>query len=259
MALPVSTDADSDEDLIRGSADAGYFQLPADHLSDSSESSEGPLDGLYTFNAPDAVTASQTLATGTTLNSGSFCAHNGGSPFVQNGGSVAHSYGTGSNGGGLDNGSHNHDSRIIAGQEEMQNGGVLHRNLRHDLHNNPMQNHLANPNNGGRHVVHFDGTEIHVYGQLAGLQLFANTHHTNPSYEEEDDVDDIVETERQHEEDIAVLRAKEEELACRSAPLPLERCEAIRIAMQSISLGGYRPEWADKIPEERWLHRLRER
>ncbi|KAI5075750.1 hypothetical protein GOP47_0009826 [Adiantum capillus-veneris] len=47
-----------------------YSQLPAYHLSDSSESNEDPAHGLYTLNAPDVVTASQTVAMGTTLISG---------------------------------------------------------------------------------------------------------------------------------------------------------------------------------------------
>ncbi|KAI5055954.1 hypothetical protein GOP47_0029475 [Adiantum capillus-veneris] len=112
MALPVSTDA-------------GYSQLLADYLSDSSKRNEGFSYGLYTFNALDAITASQRVATGMTLNSGSFLSHNGESPFLQDSGYVAYNHGAsngdGNNGKNLDNrvDSHNHDSCINAGQEQM--------------------------------------------------------------------------------------------------------------------------------------------
>ncbi|MCO5552417.1 hypothetical protein L7F22_005928 [Adiantum nelumboides] len=253
MALPVTTGAANDEeDLIYGSEAAGYSQIPVDHLSDSSESSDSLSDDLAFYTI-----SSQNLDAGMDHSSG-------GSPFSYNGESVAHGRSTGNgafrNGGGsistkYSAASH-HNGPHSNVQEQMPNSSVLHniRNGGRDLRVDHMQNHATD---NGEHVVHFEGMEIHVYGQLAGLQLSAPPHHAHNSYGAEDNVDDIDETERQHEEDTAMRRVKEEEHAHRSAPLPPERCEAIKTAMESISLGGYRPEWADSIPEEQWLNRLR--
>ncbi|MCO5557091.1 hypothetical protein L7F22_010647 [Adiantum nelumboides] len=247
MALPVTTGAaNGEDDLIYGSEAAGYSQIPADHLSDTSESSDGLSDDL-TFH----TISSQNLDAGMDHSSG-------GSPCSYNGDSVGHGHST-ENGASISTkysaASHNNGSHSNV-PEQVPIGSVLHNisNGGRDLHVDHMQNHATD---NGEHVVHFEGMEIHVYGQLAGLQLSASPHFANNSYEEEDNVDDIDETDRQHEEDSAMHRAKEEEHAHRSAPLPPERCEAIRNAMQSISLGGYRPEWADTISEEQWLNRLK--
>jgi hypothetical protein len=44
-----------------------------------------------------------------------------------------------------------------------------------------------------------------------------------------------------------------------AAPLPAARCEIIKNAMQHISLGGFRPDWANHIPEDQWVSCLKNR
>lgn len=181
MAVPLSSAADREEELVEEFVPAGYTQLPADHLSDSPDSSVND-DGRstdITYSTPE--TSQQT------------------------------------------------DSPTATG-------------------------------NGG-HVVHINGLEIHVYGQVAGMQLSETAAHGQHNLNlmgihDDGNVDDD-ERQRQHEEDTALVRAIEAEDARRSAPLPPDRCQAIKNAMQSISLGGFRPEWADRVPEEQWVNRLK--
>ncbi|KAJ7544342.1 hypothetical protein O6H91_09G074300 [Diphasiastrum complanatum] len=103
--------------------------------------------------------------------------------------------------------------------------------------------------NQGR-VVALNGMEFHVYGNVQGLELLQSQ---NMHVEEEIsfiDSEEEEEEERQRAEaEVAMRQANQADAARRSAPLPPERCQAILDAMRGISLGGFRPEWADAIPE----------
>lgn len=213
---------DEEVELVYGFDTIGYAQLPGDHLSDSFESSHNSTTPhLYGGMEIQAATHNQDIS-------------------GQNGGHVTHFDGL---------------------QNEAAAGSVVngssYQNGPHGAHSEGMENEgSASISN----VVHIDGMEIHVYGPLAGLHLSSHSDNNLDTGDDEEIIDveaDVDEIERQRTEDAAFHRAKEADDARRLAPLPPDRCQAIKKAMQSISLGGFQPEWADKVPEEQWINRIR--
>eukprot|EP00250_Pteridium_aquilinum_P034918 c8319_g1_i1 orf=164-859(-) len=220
MALPVSSAADREDEPIHGFDTTGYVQLPVEHLSDLSESSvssNGFSDDLIYDTHEVFTTSQQAENLGATHNGSAIASINSGGP--------------------------SQNERHVAQIDGMENQATAH-----------ISDALSS--NGG-HVIQIDGMEIHVYGQLAGLQVSSHSHHSHDDEENVDEKDDVDEIERQCQEDAASRRAKEADEARRLAPLPPDRCQAIKNAMQSISLSGFRPEWADRVPEEQWVSRLR--
>lgn len=238
MALPLSNAAENEDELAHEFDTAGYAQLPADHLSDSSESNGAAVDPSHDTFAMSVTSRAEQSAT----------THN------------AHIH---------DSTPHGNGSRVHSGLEAhaAYHGEDVAAHISHVAYATGLENEGASIHsdelcgNDG-HVVYFDGMEIHVYGQLAGLQLssYSNSNVGNNDDDEGLGVEDIVdESERQLAEDAAFQRAKEADDARRSAPLPPDRCQTIKTAMQSISLGGFRPKWADRVPEDQWINRLRKK
>ncbi|PRQ34662.1 hypothetical protein RchiOBHm_Chr5g0071561 [Rosa chinensis] len=57
--------------------------------------------------------------------------------------------------------------------------------------------------------------------------------------------------------DSAITRAIREDESRRHAPLTPETATRVMEAMRGISFAGVAPDWADRIPEENWIDRLR--
>ncbi|KAM5583086.1 hypothetical protein ABKV19_003147 [Rosa sericea] len=57
--------------------------------------------------------------------------------------------------------------------------------------------------------------------------------------------------------DSAITRAIREDESRRHAPLTPENATRVMEAMRGISFVGVAPDWADRIPEENWIDRLR--
>lgn len=110
-------------------------------------------------------------------------------------------------------------------------------------------------------VVNVNGIEITVFGNVAGLELLSlgsmanggpEIHETDPhaldSEEEEEEERQRIAAEN------AIRQANEADLARRRAPLAPEQCRTIRNAMRGITLAGFRPDWADVVPEQAWIN-----
>lgn len=108
--------------------------------------------------------------------------------------------------------------------------------------------------NGGN-FVSINGIEVHVYGDFCGSQMCGTNaeNNLNKLDSDEEEADD----EQRVQAETAIRKAKEADEARRSAPLPPERCRAIRDAMQRISIGGFRPDWADRVSEDDWVGALK--
>ena len=153
------------------------------------------------------------------------------------------------------------------------------------------------PSENGAHVIHINGMEIHVYGHLEGMEetlKYYNDQQTRDHNHGQHTLDhNNLQTLNQRFEQTLNLNngdvaggygdGEEEEEGQRgrgrervsdgrhaieeevhhsllwTAPLPAARCETIKNAMQHISLGGFRPDWADHIPEDQWISSLRSR
>ncbi|XP_004294767.1 PREDICTED: uncharacterized protein LOC101307766 [Fragaria vesca subsp. vesca] len=57
--------------------------------------------------------------------------------------------------------------------------------------------------------------------------------------------------------DSAIRSAIREDESRRNAPLTPENATRVMEAMRGISFAGVAPDWADRIPEENWMDRLR--
>ncbi|KAL4296468.1 hypothetical protein GQ457_12G030220 [Hibiscus cannabinus] len=69
-----------------------------------------------------------------------------------------------------------------------------------------------------------------------------------------------VATEQEEEEEErreAIRRAFREEESRRNAPLTPENAMRVREAMRGVSFAGLTPDWANQIPEDRWIDQLR--
>ncbi|KAH7279369.1 hypothetical protein KP509_37G016600 [Ceratopteris richardii] len=246
MALPLSTltDGEEEEDAIHRYDAAGYAQLPVDHLSDSSsESNYVPADDLIQ-DTPAFRTVSSSLQ------------ENSESDANLNQDGIHECYANGIRNQEVYSTVTFHDDddlqtsrQTVARDRRLhnENGG----NNEHVDYKNESTSYTS-------HTVQIDGMEVHIYGELVGLQTL-DLSKDNRDFDTVDDMEDVDEYERQCEEDAAMLEAKQAEEARRAAPLSPNRCEAIKNAMQRISLGGYRPDWADKVPEKQWLDMLRKK
>jgi hypothetical protein len=74
-----------------------------------------------------------------------------------------------------------------------------------------------------------------------------------------DDADGAGDRENQEDEGGRAGEEAANETLRWAAPLPAARCEIIKNAMQNISLGGFRPDWANHIPEDQWVSCLKNR
>ncbi|CAN6467339.1 unnamed protein product [Victoria cruziana] len=77
------------------------------------------------------------------------------------------------------------------------------------------------------------------------------------------DVDDQDDREEEEERsraasEAAMLTAFREDESRRNAPLSPERSSAVVNAMRNISFDGSQPSWANQIPEDQWIDRLRQ-
>ncbi|XP_057723947.1 uncharacterized protein LOC130939896 [Arachis stenosperma] len=70
-------------------------------------------------------------------------------------------------------------------------------------------------------------------------------------YEEEEEEEE----ERNRREEIR--RAFSEDENRRNAPLSEENATRVMEAMRGVSFGGVAPDWADRVPEDRWIDQLR--
>ncbi|KAJ9543249.1 hypothetical protein OSB04_022956 [Centaurea solstitialis] len=68
-----------------------------------------------------------------------------------------------------------------------------------------------------------------------------------------DKEDEEEEDERMRE---AMQRAFREDEMRRRAPLPAENATRVMEAMRGISFGGWAPDWAGQVPEDRWIGQL---
>lgn len=76
--------------------------------------------------------------------------------------------------------------------------------------------------------------------------------HLNDDLEKED------EEERMREvSDLEIRRAFREDENRRNAPLTAENAMRVMEAMRGVSFGGLAPDWADRVPEDRWIDHLR--
>ena len=55
----------------------------------------------------------------------------------------------------------------------------------------------------------------------------------------------------------AIGRAFREDENRRNAPLSTENATRVMEAMRGVSFGGVAPDWADRVPEDRWIDQLR--
>lgn len=114
---------------------------------------------------------------------------------------------------------------------------------------------LSNGRRPQERIVTVNGMEFHVYGNASGLELLSLSDREEPlnlpdSDEEEEEERRRVEAER------AIFEANQAHEARRAAPLPEEHRTRILNAMKAIDLGGFRPSWADSIPEDQWLNKF---
>ncbi|XVF05808.1 hypothetical protein REPUB_Repub05bG0204700 [Reevesia pubescens] len=76
-------------------------------------------------------------------------------------------------------------------------------------------------------------------------------------------VDDVAAEEQDEEErmrevsDTAIRRAFREDESRRNAPLTPENAMRVREAMRGVSFTGLTPDWANQVPEDRWIDQLR--
>ncbi|CAM6097621.1 unnamed protein product [Calypogeia fissa] len=105
-------------------------------------------------------------------------------------------------------------------------------------------------------IVTVNGMQFHVYGNVSGLELLGSN---NPTREGDLDIPDCEEEEEEERRRAATERAIEEanaaDAARRAAPIPPEHCAMIVNAMKGINLGGFRPSWADSVPEDEWINK----
>nr|DAD26332.1 TPA_asm: hypothetical protein HUJ06_027800 [Nelumbo nucifera] len=83
---------------------------------------------------------------------------------------------------------------------------------------------------------------------IASLNLNGDDHEN----EEEEEEERIREA-----SDSAIARAFREDESRRNAPLTPENASRIMEAMRGISFGGLTPDWAERVPEDRWIDQLR--
>ncbi|MED6179592.1 hypothetical protein PIB30_002417 [Stylosanthes scabra] len=76
----------------------------------------------------------------------------------------------------------------------------------------------------------------------------------NKSNSSEDEEEEEEEERNRREE---IRRAFSEDESRRNAPLSEENATRVMEAMRGVSFGGVAPDWADRVPEDRWIDQLR--
>ncbi|EEF36018.1 uncharacterized protein LOC8286005 [Ricinus communis] len=76
---------------------------------------------------------------------------------------------------------------------------------------------------------------------------------SSSSEEEEDEEEERV----REASESAILRAFREDENRRNAPLSQENATRVIEAMRGISFSDYTPDWAGRVPQDQWIHRLR--
>lgn len=104
-------------------------------------------------------------------------------------------------------------------------------------------------------VVSMNGIGTHIYGDLGRLGFSSTTCQGDVTILDTDEEEE--EEMRSIQAEVAIREAIEADEVRRSAQLPPEQCGAIKDAMRGISLGNFRPDWADQIPEEEWMKELK--
>ncbi|KAK9286688.1 hypothetical protein L1049_015091 [Liquidambar formosana] len=79
----------------------------------------------------------------------------------------------------------------------------------------------------------------------------------NGEVEEENSEEEEEERRRREASDRAILRAFREDESRRNAPLTQENAVRVMEAMRGVSFGGLAPDWAGRVPEDRWIDHLR--
>ncbi|XVE58965.1 hypothetical protein DITRI_Ditri05aG0005700 [Diplodiscus trichospermus] len=101
------------------------------------------------------------------------------------------------------------------------------------------QHHYPSPSNGYVNRVENGISSLHLGDVAAG--------------EEEEQ-----EEERMREaSETAIRRAFREDESRRNAPLTAENAMRVREAMRGVSFAGLTPDWANQVPEDRWIDQLR--
>eukprot|EP00252_Welwitschia_mirabilis_P021040 TRINITY_DN5283_c0_g1_i1.p1 TRINITY_DN5283_c0_g1~~TRINITY_DN5283_c0_g1_i1.p1 ORF type:complete len:193 (-),score=26.65 TRINITY_DN5283_c0_g1_i1:217-795(-) len=110
-------------------------------------------------------------------------------------------------------------------------------------------------------IISYQGMDIHVFGNLNGLEnlLQSMSSANNEDKGSEEDEEEEKEEERRREEsERAIREAERADFERRNAPLEPDRRSAILDAMRGISISnGFRPSWADSIPEHQWINQIR--
>lgn len=150
------------------------------------------------------------------------------------------------------------DDRFQAGPASSNgNGQAAH--VFHPI--DSQQGEGSNPQNGSSSTtVNYNGLEIHVFGNVGGfadLQIGNRSVNENDSDGPEKEEEAEEEERRREEAEIAIREANIADMERRRAPLNPERRAAIINAMRGITLEGFRPDWADTIPENQWVDHLR--
>ncbi|GMI96930.1 hypothetical protein like AT1G07020 [Hibiscus trionum] len=107
-----------------------------------------------------------------------------------------------------------------------------------DQVNSDEEHHHRNLSNGYINPVENGISSLHVGGVDA---------EQNEEEEEE---------RRREASDTAIRRAFREEESRRNAPLTPENAMRVREAMRGVSFAGLTPDWANQIPEDRWIDQL---
>lgn len=93
---------------------------------------------------------------------------------------------------------------------------------------------------------------------MSSLHLHEDLERNKSSSEDEDEEEEEEEAVRMGvTSDSAITRAFREDENRRNAPLTPENASRVMEAMRGISFTGLAPDWADQIPEHRWIDQLR--
>ncbi|KAK6271706.1 PREDICTED: uncharacterized protein LOC18591028 [Theobroma cacao] len=106
-----------------------------------------------------------------------------------------------------------------------------------DRVNSDEEHHSQNLSNGYVNRVENGISSLHV-GDVAA--------------EEEEEEERVIEA-----SDTAIRRAFREDESRRNAPLTPENAMRVREAMRGVSFAGLAPDWANEVPEDRWVDQLR--
>lgn len=92
---------------------------------------------------------------------------------------------------------------------------------------------------------------------MSSLHLLEDLERNKSSSEDEDEEEEEEAVGTGVTSDSAITRAFREDENRRNAPLTPENASRVMEAMRGISFTGLAPDWADQIPEHRWIDQLR--